>query len=251
MKRKTAIFAYVLILTLLLLTIPFSAEDSGYFVIDNAELLDRGERVALETYLHKLSQKMKANVIILTTDSIGDADPMTYAYNFYDDGGYGYGDTSDGVILLVSMEKRDLAMGSTGTSAEVFPGNKIDLILDEIAEELGDGHYYEAFSEFIELCDKTYEKHIEGEKFPLALYVILAFSIGFVAALISTAVMRSKLKSVRPCNDAGAYIEKGSFRLTECRDLFLYTTVTKTPRPKSNSSGDSRSSGRSGGSRKF
>jgi len=65
---------------------------------------------------------------------------------------------------------------------------------------------------------------------------------------ISVFVMASQLKSVRPQTAARNYMKPNSLNLTVSRDLFLYRTVTRTPRPKSNSSSGGRGSS-GGGSR--
>ena len=75
--------------------------------------------------------------------------------------------------------------------------------------------------------------------------------IGFVIAFIATAIMRSKLKSVRSKSGATDYIKQGSFRVTRANDFFLYRTVSRRARPKDTGSGGSSthrsSSGRSHG----
>jgi uncharacterized protein len=75
--------------------------------------------------------------------------------------------------------------------------------------------------------------------------------IGLVIALIVTGVMKGKLKTVRPKHAAADYVRPGSMDLRVRRDLYLYRTVSRRPRPKSTSSGGSSGSRRSGGGRSF
>jgi uncharacterized protein len=73
-------------------------------------------------------------------------------------------------------------------------------------------------------------------------------------ALIVTGKMRSDLVTVRQQVKADNYVIPGSLQLTNSRDLFLYSQVTKTERPKSGgSSTHTSSSGRThgGGGGKF
>jgi uncharacterized protein len=68
--------------------------------------------------------------------------------------------------------------------------------------------------------------------------------VGLIVALIVILILRGQLKSVRYRAAASDYIKPGSMKVTVSRDMFLYRTVSRRPRPKSNSS-----SGFSGGSR--
>ena len=53
-----------------------------------------------------------------------------------------------------------------------------------------------------------------------------------IIVLIMTFVKLSQMKTANPDDYAANYIDKGSFRLTESRDVFLYSNLSKTPRPK-------------------
>ena len=56
--------------------------------------------------------------------------------------------------------------------------------------------------------------------------------------------LKSKLKSVGYSKSATSYVAPGSFKLADSRDIYLYSTVSKTARPKDTGS----SSGYRGGS---
>ena len=84
--------------------------------------------------------------------------------------------------------------------------------------------------------------------------MIFGFTLGLIVALIATAIMRSKLKSVRHKYQAVDYVRPGSMNVTVAREIFLYHHVSRTPRPKDSDSGTHfSSSGRShgGGGGKF
>ena len=69
---------------------------------------------------------------------------------------------------------------------------------------------------------------------------IICLVIGIVLSLIIMLIVRSKLKSVRPERSACNYTRPGSFRTTNQRDTFLFRNVTRTAKPKSNSSSGGR-----------
>ena len=46
--------------------------------------------------------------------------------------------------------------------------------------------------------------------------------------------MRLRMNTAKPKWTAVEYIKKGSFKLTSEKDIFMYSTVTKTAKPKDN-----------------
>ena len=60
------------------------------------------------------------------------------------------------------------------------------------------------------------------------LYTILAcIAIGLAAGLTVTLLMKRGMSTVRKQKRADIYVKQGSFSLTEARDIFLYSTVTR------------------------
>jgi uncharacterized protein len=88
------------------------------------------------------------------------------------------------------------------------------------------------------------------------MWILISAGVGLVIALITVGIMKGKLKTVRRQPAAGNYVRKGSMNITESSDLFLYSKVNRTAKPKNNGSGSSThtsSSGRThgGGGGKF
>ena len=57
--------------------------------------------------------------------------------------------------------------------------------------------------------------------------VAIGILIGFVIALVIVLVMARKMSTVRKNRTADAYVVKNSFSLTESRDIYLYSRVTR------------------------
>ena len=66
-------------------------------------------------------------------------------------------------------------------------------------------------------------------------YVVIAVAVGLTAAGITLFFMWRSMSTVRKQKRADAYADEGSFALTECRDVFLYSRVTRI-RVKTNNS---------------
>lgn len=248
MKKKMLVFflAACLIATL---SLGISAADMPR-LIDGAYLLTETESAAIQEKLDETSDTYKMDVVIVTVDSIEGWDSEGYADAILDEYNFGYGD--DAILFLISMEYRDWAISTTGKCIDVFDDYALDSIEENAVSHLSAGDYYGAFSAFIEECAYYMDGAINGFPFDFGMALIISAVVGVVAALIIVGTMKGKLKSVRQRNEAGEYLKPGSFNVTQSNDLFLYHTVTRTPRPKSNSSGSgthTSSAGRTHGGR--
>ena len=80
------------------------------------------------------------------------------------------------------------------------------------------------------------------------LWFIIAFGLGMIISGITVAGMKGQLKSVRPKFRADSYVRDGSLNVTASRDMFLYSSVSRTakPEPESSSGGSSTHTSSSG-----
>lgn len=247
MKRFMQVSA--LLLLVLALAVPAMAAERR--VYDDAGILSAGDVVALEKELKTVSETWGVEVMVITTDSTDGLSMVKYAESRFHH--------TDGVMLLVDMERREVDICPFGSGVVAFNGVGQDYMLDQFDWMLTDGDYADAFMEFASLCDdflaqaatgEPYnEDNLPEEPFPWLFALIGSLIVGLVAALIVTGAMKGQLKSVRSRAAAEDYVVRDSLKLTHSSDLYLYSTVTQTPRPKNNSS--SGGGGRSGGSRKF
>lgn len=260
MKR----FCMMLLVLLLCLSIvtPAMAEEVMPRLVDGANLLNFLEEKTLLDKLDAISSKYGMDVVVVTTDTLDGKTPTAYADDFYDYNGY----ADDGVLLLVSMEDNDWWISTTGYGITAFTDAGIDYLGEQFVPYLSDEDYSEAFEIYADACDefiaraKTGDPYDRGNlpKAPFALVrnLLICVGIGFVIALIVTAVMKGQLKSVRAKAGAAEYVKQGSMNVTHRQDLFLYRQVQRREKPKSSSGGSSThrsSSGRShgGGGGKF
>ena len=145
---------------------------------------------------------------------------------------------------------------STTDSKELQDQYDCDYIGDEIVPYLSDGDYAAAFERFAELCDRIitsggvddaydYDDDDNGD-FTIPserlspVWILVSIVAGILIAVLIVGIMRSKLKTVRFQAAASNYVKHGSMQITDRSDLFLYRTMSRTPRPKSN---DNSSSG--------
>ena len=252
---KNKLISLVLLLCLLI-CLPCSAlADSDTLLYDYAGLLSGDEADSIATALEDASREYGMTVAILTVDSFDGKSAEEYADDFYDDNGLGEGEDGDGLLLLVSMSERKWHISTKGYAIYAFPDYYLDSIGDDITPFLADGDCYSAFDTFIENCryylaedmeDEGYEERrdnysdedfydfsvVETRSGPRMIWIPIAIGVGLIVALIAMSIMKRGMKSVKMQSTAADYVRAGSFSLSESRDVFLYTTVSKTPRPK-------------------
>lgn len=259
-----------IVLALLLCLMPVlsvsAEEDHPARLIDDAGLLTEDEQVALADYLDTISIDLNVDVAIVTVTSLDGKTAQEYADDFYDYNGYGM-DGNDGILLLVSVdgETRNFAYTTTGVAEYVFSDSAMDRLDDAFLPSLRALEYNDAFWKFAESCNEIIysvlytedgtlpEADTGTESFlPGPGWVLLSLAIGIVLAFVVMAGYKAVLKTVRAQAAANSYVRRDSMQLTMDRDLFLYRTVTATPKPKDhdgNSSSHTGSSGTSHGGR--
>lgn len=253
MKMKKHLLGALLALLLCVaMAIPAFATSELPRLVDGAGLLTESEQSELLSKLDEISDRQQVDIVVVTTDTLDGQTPMDYADDFYDYFGYGFGADCDGILLLVSMEDRDWYISSCGYGMTAVNDAGVEYISEQFLSDLSDGYYASAFSTYANLCDEFITQARTGQpydsdslpKAPFNVFtnLLIALAVGLVIALIVTGIMRGKLKSVRWQAAAANYVRSGSMNLTESRDLFLYHTVDRTARPKSNDNDSSHTS---------
>lgn len=233
-------------------------------LVDEADLLTESEENEIETLLTEISERNECAVAILTTDDLDGKTAQEFADDYYDYNGYGYGDTADGLLLVVSMAERDWYITTTGFAIDAVCDYDIDAIGEEFVPYLSRGDYDEAFKVYAKKCDELisyaklygtnddyysdenayyddayvfdegadyyYADFDEGFDFFGTLGVCLI--IGFALSIVTVTYMKSKLKTVRMSAAASDYVKRGSLNITHSSEHFLYKTVSKTPKPR-------------------
>ena len=231
-----------LMLVLCLLAVPVWGNRP--LVNDNEGLLNSEERIWLEQHYATHAQQDGYTPILVTTPSFEGQSAEAYAGNYYDTYGYPH----DGILLLVSLTEGQWYILTNGACYDRISNNEVQRIGDALVPYLRDGDYYEAFVRFTELAGEAYSHNSTertGKNYGKTIGVSMA--VGMLIGLIATGIMAAQMKTVRTSSGASDYVRSGSMHLTNSRDIFLYSHVHRTPKPKSNSSGGGGSRGGSRG----
>lgn len=245
-------------------------------VIDDADLLMGTEEMQLLTKFDEIADTAQFDVIVVTVNTLEGKSPQEYADDLYDYNDFGLGEQKDGILLLISMEDRDVYISTTGYGMEIFGDGVWDeSILNRILPYLSDGKYFEAFELYASLCemhlnpessadlpddyeyiyggindydyDYNYDYNYRPSRgFDFIKMIPVSIAIGMVISLLIMLGFRSKLKSVRSKPTAHDYQVPGSMQVTHQSDMYLYSHVTRTPKQTQNNN-RSRSGGFSGG----
>ena len=213
---------------------------------DFADLLDADQEEELETKLNQISEDYNCDIVVDIEESIDGMDPTAYADDFFDYNDYGMGDDKSGILFMLTMSERKWAISTHGEAISIFTDAGQEYITDNIVSYFSDGDYYEGFTKFADLCEEFIIQAQNGESYdvenlpeetqPFYIRFLIALVIGFVIAVIISVVMRSGMKTVRMKPDAADYMKSGSLHINKSRDMFLYNHVTRTAKPKEESS---------------
>lgn len=253
MKKQITAFSLFFILCLFsVMTVLAKDADSSPRLVDMAGLLDQAEQAEVLAHLDEISVRQQLDIVIVTADSLAGKTAMEYADDFYDYNGYGFGEKKDGVLLLVSMEERDWWISTTGYGITAFTDAGIEYLSEQFLPALSNGDYAKAFTDFASYCDdfitqakldQPYDRgNLPKEPFGFVFWLCISIFIGFLFAIMMTAVMKGKLKSVHTKAGASDYVKNGSMHITTSRDLFLYAHVTRTQKQTENDSSGGGSS---------
>ena len=234
---------------------------------DEAGLLGESEAAALLEKLESLSAKWKNDIVIVTVDTIGSQTPEAFADDWFDYGGYGQGESFDGLLLLIYKDKDPPGgyISTSGGAIGVFTDAGIQYIGKQVrANGLDSGDYAAAFNRFADCCDQFFAQAETGKSYDTgslpqakrtsADYIavlLVCFGAGMIIAAFFTGGMKKKLKTVRKKHAAAEYLRPGSLQVIYANEQFLHKNVTSVYRPPQSSSGGSSthsgSSGRSHG----
>lgn len=252
MKMKKIIS---ILFALLVAVIPLSFAVSGEEIpderqlprlVDDAELLDSDEADELLTLLDRLSEEVQSDIVVVTVNSLDGKSVVDYADDFYDYNGYGYGEDRDGIILLINMGERDVHIGDCGYVYHALSQKQLDRLREQVTPYLSSGDYYTAFRTFADRSAQLItDARNSGAGEPVVVdhsfasffrnlgnIPLICIVVGVIGGFIAVSIMKGKLKSVRRRNEASDYVRNDSLNITNSSDIFLYTTVSKTARPK-------------------
>lgn len=253
--KKSCLSLLLSLIFCMLLLLPVQAADThDPRLVDDGELLSAEDFSDITYALERVSQKHELDVVIITQDSLGSMSAQSFADDYFDYHNYGYGDGHDGILLLICPNEDVRYISTCGRAIDIFSDGNFNELTSAVLPLLKSGSYATAFRLFVTKCDTIIEE-AETFHFPWTM-LFIGLAIGAILSfLIPMSYLKGQLKSVRSQPAASCYVRSGSMVLTQNRDVFLYRNVTRTEKPKDDSSSSggthTSSSGRSHGGGSF
>ena len=212
-------------------------------VQDFGGLLNTAEEEVLSDWCRKIQSEHSLDVVLLAIPDLMGKSAQNFADDFYDNNRYG----PDGVLFLVDMGSRQWHISTAGTAIERLSDRDLEKIENAVIPYFSDGRFYDGFCRFLDILPDYLENDRNS-----GVNLLLSLIVGAAAAGAGVLIMCCTMNTQKSRHSAQGYTVDNSYQLRQHQDLFLYSSLSKRPRPKSNSSGSSvhrSSSGRSHGGR--
>lgn len=234
-------------------------------VFDQARLLSEQEVLQLEEEVHKISQQIKMDVVVVTTADAEGKSVREFADDFYIEGNFGAGSKYSGVLFLIDMEHREIYINAVGQMARILTDQRRELILDAVYPAISQEDYHQAISQFLSETAGYVKKGIESGQYnydevtgEISVYRRVTV-IEFLAALIIAAIIawlpcisikrKYAMRESRKLSigNQQAYTETAGFLFSQKQDQCLNTRVTQRHLPKPPSGGGKPGGGSASG----
>lgn len=250
MKRILHIFIALMLCSLSITPLSIHA-GSDVYISDTYGVLSQAEVDQLNAQAQQISDQYQFGVYahILYDDASYD-DIWGYIEQYYAKQDLGYGNTSDGILFLITQSSQggsyDIYIPSASNQS-YFTIDGLEDIQDAAEEGLFEHDYYKAIDTFLDKTEEHlayYNQHnypwssaTEGTVYydPETGRSVSGFAVAagiiipFVVACIVVAVNASKHRTKHTETDAAEYIPSyGQLQLTRHTDMYLYRTQSRT-----------------------
>jgi len=221
------------------------------YIYDYAGILTDSEKENLENLAAKFSAERGIAFIILTTNDTTGKYIKDYMSDFVDHNAVGYESASGSTaIIALDMVNRDVYLGGFGKAEDYLDNNRLDKIRKKVTPTLSEGNYEQAFEQFIELAHyySGYEPGFNPDNILFKFWFQLLVSIGIAAIVVGIMIAN---RGGRVTIDNNTYIDSDNSGVTNSRDTYITTHISKVKKPSNNNKGGGFGGGVSGGGRSF
>lgn len=269
-KKKVLLLPLFFLILLSFATLAFANTE---LVFDEASLFSETEKVELQEHASRLIEQYQMDIRIVTTNDSEGKSAGQYASDFYDQHGFGYEGTADGILYLIDMDNREVYIFTRDRIVDYFPDSTVEQILDYVYPYLTDEAFGESAKAFLVDLERTMEAGIPESEFEgsspsggyshsdgytstatsssdgellkeLLLYLAIAIAIG----VISVGVMAMYNRG-RSTTTANTYLQSNTFAVTNKMDRHYNTRVTQQKIQRNTNSGGGGSFSGGGGGR--
>lgn len=204
-------------------------------LVDQADLLTDEEEAELLTQLDEISERQQCDVVVATVNSLEGKTAEAFADDTYDYNGYGFGESRDGILLLISMGERDWWLSTCGEGITIFTDAGLDYIAEKFTPMLSGENYKGAFTKYAELCDKFITQAATGEPYDVGnmpkgtvapFWIFGDLVIGCLIGLGMAKRKKKRLKTVNKKTKALDYAVAGTLMFRASSDHLINKRLT-------------------------
>ena len=221
------------------------------YVYDYAGLLTDSEKAGLENLAASLSAERGIAFIILTTNGTDGKYIEEYMGDFVDNNAVGYeADSGSTAIIALDMIDRNVYLAGFGKAETFLDDERLEKIRNKVTPALSEGNYEYAFEQFMEQAHyySGYEPGFNPDNLLYKFWFQLLVSVG-VAAIVVGIMVANRGGRVTVGNNT--YIDSDNSGVTNARDTYITTHITKVKKPSNNNKGGGLGGGMTGGGRSF
>lgn len=221
-----------------------AADDSRVF--DDAGLFTASEEAAIQSAITAFQQKTGMDFVVLTSDAYHAEDSQAQvADDYYDYNGFGFDDEKSGALYYIDMYNRQEYISTTGAMIDYMTDERIELALDQSNPNLRIGDYEQAVLAMIAAVQNFVSQGIpEGQyrydvitgqrltarhKVLTLTEMLVGAGISLLLGLIFIGIVKSRYK-LKGSTYHYEYADNAVMTLTDSRDDYLRTTVTRAPK---------------------
>ena len=226
-------------------------------VVDDGNFLGEKNVQALTEKIKQVEQKHGVRIGVNFFQTIGGQNVDTTANHllkkYFADGENG------GIILLVVMEDRswNIALDSK-LNKRIFSYTDVAYLNDGFMDKMHNDNFAGAADIFVKNVDelltyyeqngKPYDRTEQFNPMALAAAILISIVLGFFIR----SILIGSMSNVHHAQEAADYLKRDTVQLTDKRDTYLYTNVSRRPKSTgSKSSGGGHSGGGSSGGGHF
>ena len=234
------------------------------WVFDDYGLLDETEQAELNQEFEDIYDEYGYDAVLLISPDIGeDEDYRQYAAEFMQENDIGVGDTHEGMCIFHQPDARNITIVFRGDTQNDFSDSVQEEMLDNCKTRLKADDPVGGYQSLIRDLRSGLDRISQGKKVrPMdvregsfagvfVVDLLLCFLIMAVPTGLMTWLQLHKMKTRVQQANANAYTADGGLDLREERDLFLYSTVSQSAKPKNDDKNDGSSGSFSSGGESF
>ena len=223
-------------------------------VVDKLGYLSENEIQQLQTRIDEIKSTYSLDTVIVITDNTEGKDSTQYADDYYAYNDYGLDSRYSGLLMLINMDIREVAISTTGRAIDIYTDNRISSMINNVTSPLSNSNYYAACNKFIDNVityansgvpkgqyreerdpDLNYYNLTYLQKVARMLKLWPVYVIPLIISIAATLIISYSSKG-KVTTTSRTYEEGGSFVLNQNTDQYIRETTTRT-RIQSQSSG--------------